>query len=248
MPRSTQVFHTAVGQRLAEIFWIPAHRSRISQRPGELCAGSARRQRAVEILRASEPLKALSGYVSSEFLRPFALATTNDALIGVFQQYSVKLWTFCARILELIEKDSAGRLRRPFGGTPFGTITFNFGPWVCTIPHKDFKNLSWGWCSITSLGNYDPQKGGHLILWGWGIAIEFPPHSTIFIPSAIIEHSNTAVQAGETRMSVTQYNSAGLFRWAAYGFMPKGKAEDAGVAPEGWWSNPKHMFSKVPSC
>jgi hypothetical protein len=197
------------------------------------------------MLRTSQPLKALSGYVSSEPPYPLVPARA-DALTDAFKEYAVKLWTFCKRTLDVIEEDSGGGLRRPFEGSPFGTITFNFGPKACTIPHKDYKNLSWGWCSITTLGDYDPRKGGHLVLWGLGIAIEFPPHSTIFIPSAIIEHSNTEIQPGETRMSITQYNSAGLFRWAAYGCAPKGRAEKAGVEPLPWWSDPKHMFSKAP--
>ena len=125
-------------------------------------------------------------------------------------------------------------------------MSFNFGPQVCTVPHKDYKNLSWGWCSITSLGAYDDKKGGHIVLWDLGIAVEFPPHSTIFIPSAIIEHSNTRIGPSETRMSVTQYNSAGLFRWIAYDFMPKRKAQLLGIAPLTWWLKPRHMFSKVP--
>jgi hypothetical protein len=155
------------------------------------------------------------------------------------------LYTFCKRTLEEIEKHDQ-RLRRPFKDSPFGTMTFNFGPQVCTFPHKDLKNLSWGWCSVTSLGSYDPKKGGHLVLWDLKLAIEFPPHASILIPSAIIEHSNTAIGPTESRMSVTNYNSAGLFRWVAYGFMPKWKAELNRVEPASWWSRPKHMFSKVP--
>lgn len=152
---------------------------------------------------------------------------------------------FCKRTLDLIEEDSPW-LRRPFKDGPFGSMTFNFGPQACTTPHRDYNNLSWGWCSVTSLGSYDPKKGGHLVLWDLGIAVEFPPHSTIFIPSAIIEHSNTTIQPAESRMSITQYNSAGLFRWIAYGFMTKCKAELQGIRPMPWWEEPKHMFSRIP--
>lgn len=53
------------------------------------------------------------------------------------------------------------------------------------------------------------------------------------IPSALVTHGNTPIQAGETRMSVTQYCSGGLLRWVAYGFRsaksllaePKGAAK-----------------------
>ena len=102
-------------------------------------------------------------------------------------------------------------------------------------PHKDFKDLSWGWCTVTSFGDYDHTKGGHLILWDLKIAIEFPPHSTIFIPSTIVEHSNTATQLGEARSTIMQYNSAGLFCWVA----------EFDVEPEPWWAKLKYMFSRV---
>lgn len=121
--------------------------------------------------------------------------------------------------------------------------TFNFGPRTCTFPHKDLKNLSWGWCSVTSLGSYDPKKGGHLVLWDLKIAVEFPPYSTIFIPSAILLHSNTNIGLDETRLTVTQYSSAGLFGWAAYHNVPK-KASDPDTISN-WWKSPRHMFSKV---
>lgn len=171
-----------------------------------------------------------------------------NAPTEAFERNAIQLYTFCTRTLELIESNSP-HLRRTFNNSPFGTTTFNFGPQVCTVPHKDLKNLSWGWCAITSLGSYDHTKGGHLVLWDLKIAVEFPPHSTIFIPSAIIEHSNTAIQPTESRMSITSYNSAGLFRWIAYGFRPKRLAERLGITPMSWWSNPKHMFTKVPpSC
>jgi len=57
-------------------------------------------------------------------------------------------------------------LSRPFKNSAFSTLTFNFGPNVCTVPHKDFKNLGWGWCAVTSLGSYDHTTGGHLVLSG----------------------------------------------------------------------------------
>jgi hypothetical protein len=47
----------------------------------------------------------------------------------------------------------------------FTTATFNFGPRTVTFPHIDFGNLAWGWCAITALGWFDPNLGGHLILW-----------------------------------------------------------------------------------
>ncbi|KAJ7727870.1 hypothetical protein B0H14DRAFT_3169419 [Mycena olivaceomarginata] len=43
--------------------------------------------------------------------------------------------------------------------------------------------------------------------------------SSIFIPSAIVRHSNVPIQSHETRSSFTQYTAGGLFRWVRNGFM-----------------------------
>ncbi|KAJ7676186.1 hypothetical protein B0H17DRAFT_849740, partial [Mycena rosella] len=103
-------------------------------------------------------------------------------------------------------------------GTLFAACTFNFGPHTITVPHLDFGNLSWGWCAITALGWFDPDVGGHLILWDLKLVIRFPPGSTIIIPSAICRHSNVPVGPEETRFSFTQYTAGGLFRWIRNGF------------------------------
>lgn len=88
-------------------------------------------------------------------------------------------------------------------------------------------------------------RSEHLVLWYFKIAVEFPPYSAILIASAIREHSNTSIQEGETRKTVPQYNSAGLFRWVAYGFIPKWLAKLRGVKPAPWRANPMHTFSKI---
>lgn len=74
-------------------------------------------------------------------------------------------------------------------------------------------------CAITSLGPFDYKRGGHLILWDLELVIEFPPGSTILIPSATLRHSNVALgKAGDKRYSFTQYTAGGLFRWVDHGF------------------------------
>ncbi|KAJ6455495.1 hypothetical protein C8R45DRAFT_1188237, partial [Mycena sanguinolenta] len=109
-------------------------------------------------------------------------------------------------------------LKWNFERSPFTACTFNFGPRAITCPHLDFANLSWGWCSITALGWFDADLGGHLILWDLKLVIRFPAGSTIFIPSAIIQHSNVPVREHEFRSSFTQYTAGGLFRWMRNGF------------------------------
>lgn len=155
--------------------------------------------------------------------------------------FAPNLRSFIIETLGDVQKDDPS-IEYPYKGHPFTTLTFNLGPVALTKPHKDLRNLSWGWCAITSLGDFDPTKGGHLVLWDLKLAIEFPAGSTIFIPSAILCHSNTSVGPSEQRSSVTQYNSEGLFRWAAYDFSLK---KDQGKSGKQWWDSPEPMFSQV---
>ncbi|KAK1228872.1 hypothetical protein PQX77_008082 [Marasmius sp. AFHP31] len=67
----------------------------------------------------------------------------------------------------------------------------------------------------TSIGTY--EVGGHLILWDLGLALQFPPGSTVLLPSASIAHSNVPVADDETRTSFTQYTAGGLLRWVDCG-------------------------------
>lgn len=109
-------------------------------------------------------------------------------------------------------------MQRNFPDSVFAACTFNFGPRAICAPHLDFANLSWGWCAITALGNFDPDLGGHLILWDLRLVIRFPPGSTILLPSALIRHSNVPIRAHEHRSSFVQYTAGGLFRWVRNGF------------------------------
>lgn len=100
----------------------------------------------------------------------------------------------------------------------FPCASFNFGPDVMSFEHNDHGNRAAGWCSIYCDGTFDPTRGGHLFLRQLGIVIEFPPGSTVLIPSACITHGNTPIGKDETRWSFTQYASGGLFRFMDYGF------------------------------
>jgi len=110
--------------------------------------------------------------------------------------------------------------------TAWAAATFNLGPHTVTTPHTDLANLLWGWCCIYAFGRYDPKRGGHLILWDLGIAIKFPPGSTIMIPSSFLVHSNVTIRSYETRYSFTQYSAGSLFRWVENG----GKTDKAVLA------------------
>jgi hypothetical protein len=110
------------------------------------------------------------------------------------------------------------KLKHDFIKSIFACAMFNFGPMTCTFDHTDPGNLPFGWCAITALGNFDPTRGGHLVLWDLKLVLEFPPGATILIPSAALRHSNTAIQQGETRYSFTQYTAGGLFQWVDQGY------------------------------
>lgn len=97
------------------------------------------------------------------------------------------------------------------------SAAFNLGPRTVCIPHCDAKNLSFGICCITALGSFDPVTGGHLVLEELKLVVEFPPGATVLIPSAVVMHSNTSIQEGETRYSFTQYASGSLFSYVENG-------------------------------
>ena len=101
----------------------------------------------------------------------------------------------------------------------FPCRTFNLATQSVSIPHTDNNNLSHGWCSITPFGDFNPTLGGHLVLWDFGLIIEFPPGSTILIPSSFILHSNTPIEPGKIRHSIVQYAAGHLYRWVKNGFL-----------------------------
>ncbi|KZP28866.1 hypothetical protein FIBSPDRAFT_728254 [Athelia psychrophila] len=112
-----------------------------------------------------------------------------------------------------------------FPRSVFPAMTVNFGPTAVCYDHLDFGNAAAGWCAITSAGSYDPKLGGHLVLFDIDLIVEFPPGSTILIPSSIMRHGNTPVQDGETRVGITQYAAGGLFRYVDHGFSTQDKAD-----------------------
>lgn len=87
-----------------------------------------------------------------------------------------------------LSRDS--RLRATSSNTVFAVTAVSFGPHTCTPPHLDAGNTAHGWCTDTAVGEFDPDKGGHLVLWDLRLVIRFPPGSTILFPSALVTHSN----------------------------------------------------------
>ncbi|KAJ7823367.1 hypothetical protein B0H13DRAFT_1447898, partial [Mycena leptocephala] len=139
---------------------------------------------------------------------------------ALFMGFTPKLHDYYRRTVDTVfewdaAQDHARHLQRNFLTTlsVFTTATFNFGPRTVTFPHIDFGNLAWGWCAITTLGWFDPNLGGHLILWDLKLIIRFPPGSTILLPSAILRHSNIKIRPWERHFSFTQFTPAAIFRF-----------------------------------
>lgn len=142
---------------------------------------------------------------------------------SLFLTWAPTLWYYYAgamgQLFEHYTKDSLGdRIWLPFANCIFTQFAINFGPWAISLPHRDVKNLAFGWCAIIALGAYDYTAGGHLVLWDLGLIIEFPPGATILVPSAVVCHSNTRIKDNESRYSFTMFSSGGLFRWVEQNF------------------------------
>lgn len=105
-----------------------------------------------------------------------------------------------------------------FANSVWAAVAFNFGPQTVTGKHRDAANLPFRVCSVTALGKFDHTKGGHTVLWEFKLVVEFPPGSTILIPSAAVSHSNTPIADHKRHRSFTQYSAGGLFRWVDQGF------------------------------
>ena len=146
--------------------------------------------------------------------------------VDAFETYGQRNYNYMKHTVERIRASYDGPssgpgLRKPYDGKVgvFPCRSFNLGGQAVTVPHVDEKNLAHSWCAVTALGCFDPSLGGHLVLWDFGLAVKFPPGSTILIPSALFVHSNASIQQGETRASIVQFAAGGLFRWSERGHM-----------------------------
>ncbi|KAK0187164.1 hypothetical protein F5146DRAFT_1105028 [Armillaria mellea] len=69
-----------------------------------------------------------------------------------------------------------------------------------------------------TLGHFDHRHGRHIILWELKLFIQFSHAATIFIPSAIITHSNIPPTEGDSRISFMQFFAGGILHWVDNGF------------------------------
>ncbi|KAJ3865614.1 MAG: hypothetical protein NXY57DRAFT_907508, partial [Lentinula lateritia] len=141
--------------------------------------------------------------------------------IASYQSAAFSLWfpkaygEFYQRNIQLKEKipNFHGNIK----GSVYSCCTANCGPNTWTHIHRDTMNSPGPCCAVTSGGPYDPEKGGQLIVWDLKLIFDFPPGSTILLPSALFRHSNIPVQKGDKRVSFTQYTAGGIHRWLEYG-------------------------------
>ncbi len=112
-----------------------------------------------------------------------------------------------------------------FPGSLFCGTTFNLGPYGVTIRHRDSRNLVGGLCMIGVFGNFNHETSGHFIMEEAKVIIELRAGDVVFMPSAAITHRNSQLRAGESRSSIVQYTSGGLFRWVWQGKKLLSKSE-----------------------
>lgn len=141
----------------------------------------------------------------------------SNHFAAAFARFAPKLHEDYLRVLNSLYAHYPS-LKHNFVNSVFPAASWNFGPNSFSYDHVDHGNRANGWCSIFSAGNFDPTRGGHLVLREFRLVVEFPPGSTVLIPSATCTHGNVPIQLGETRLSFTQYASGGLFRYVKYGF------------------------------
>ncbi|KAJ7170641.1 hypothetical protein C8R43DRAFT_875006, partial [Mycena crocata] len=103
---------------------------------------------------------------------------------------------------------------RPFHYGIFSAATFYLG---CAARYYLDDDLAWGWTALTALGTYDPDFGGHIILWDLNLVVRFPPGSTILIPRALVRYSFVEIAPHETRYLLVQFTPSPVFRFATNG-------------------------------
>jgi hypothetical protein len=140
-----------------------------------------------------------------------------DRRIGAFALWFPLVFIFVRDVL-LKLFDRYPWLAMPFDGSMFPALSINFGRRSISFDHRDYQNAPGVPCSITALGRFDHTRGGHLVLFDYGLVSEFPSGSTAQILSGCARHGNTQVGADDTRYSIIQYMAAGLWRHVEYGY------------------------------
>jgi len=94
------------------------------------------------------------------------IITISGVVNCAFAMVGSRLYEFYLSAVESLLTEGKN-LRRNYKNSVFACMTFNFGPQTITRMHRDFLNLAWGWCAITVLGHFDPDRGGHHSMGFW---------------------------------------------------------------------------------
>lgn len=208
----------------------------------------------------SQVFKRLAGFGSRKYKITYG-CHSDHILPEAFALFAPKLFkSYQSNLQKLFSEnqnpdDNIKPLQRNFRNSIFPALTFNFGPQTVCRGHRDYQNKANGFCAITALGDYDPSKGGSIVLSELRKVVIFPPGSTILIPSAAITHGNLPIQPGESRYSFTQYASGSLFSWVQAGCQPKYKVEKKDkllydqlhISPKAACEQALQMFSTIES-
>ena len=108
-------------------------------------------------------------------------------------------------------------LKRYVSKSVFPTASFEFSNGRQCRVHHCHPNGSVGWCTLFAGGEYDPSTGGHLYLPQVQLLIEFPPGTSILIPSTIV-YGILPVASSQTRYTFSQYIPVDIIRYIDNGF------------------------------
>ncbi|KAF4565549.1 hypothetical protein EYR36_002121 [Pleurotus pulmonarius] len=114
---------------------------------GNLCDGGPEVQQILSLLIKNKGICRIAGFAASGFVT-----------------YSPRTYTYYNETMKALLTGHPS-LRRNFDNSPWAAMTFNMGPQTVCFPHLDSGNLPWGWCAVTTLGQFDPDCSGHLVLW-----------------------------------------------------------------------------------
>jgi hypothetical protein len=189
-------------------------------------------ERVAETMKNMPCFQRLAGWQNGEYpkrsagvLVMFFPAALQSGFPLIYRYAQRRLQT----VFDRTSPTTGRQLRRPFANSIYPIFCGNFGL-VETYPHRDVGNSPGVPCAITALGNFDPDAGGHLVLYDLKLIIRFPAGCTILLPSASIKHGNIPVSLGDSRTSFTQYCPGGLLRYASWGCrtlkqLPEGTVE-----------------------
>ena len=171
-------------------------------------------------------IQCICSFASSTYLKQKAFLPVLIPPIGAFKAYGKRTFDYMKTTMEALQvsRNSSKenlKLKKPYNDKvkAFSCCSFNLGEQFIFFLHLNDGNLAQLWCSITPVGWFDPRIGGHIVLWDYRLVVEFPPGSTMLLPSALVRYSNISIHPGESCYSIIQYMSGGLFHWVHNGCM-----------------------------